>query len=85
MQGYPGLKNGTLTTRPRIPHGCPSHGIALVNNEKELWLSDGINDYIHIFDNTVMPPHEIDAFKTNGGAYWITLGLDGKLRVLVLG
>jgi DNA-binding beta-propeller fold protein YncE len=67
------------TPRPRIPHACPSHGIALVNDEKEVWLDDGLNNVIHIFDNTQMPPKEIDTIKTTGGCYWITMSLDGKL------
>ena len=57
--GFPWRERWNATPRPRIPHGCPSHGIALTNDEKEVWLADGINDYIHIFDNTVMPPRQI--------------------------
>ena len=55
--------------RPRIPHGCPSHGIALTNDEREVWIVDGINNYIHIFDNTVMPPKQVDSIKTTAGPY----------------
>jgi len=85
VQGFPWREKWNATPRPRIPHGCPSHGIALTNDEKELWLADGINDYIHIFDNTVMPPKQIESFKTTGGAYWITLSLDGNLAYLSSG
>jgi hypothetical protein len=28
----------TLAKNIKIPHGCPSHGIALVNDEKEVWI-----------------------------------------------
>jgi hypothetical protein len=63
----------------RIPHGCPSHGIALTNDEREVCVVDGINNYIHIFDNTKTPPRQIDSIKTSAGPYWITVGLDGKL------
>ena len=66
------------TPKPRIPHGCPSHGIALVNNEKEIWVADGINDLIHIFDNTKETPVEIATIKPTHGVYWMTIGLDGK-------
>jgi len=75
--GWPERWN--ITPRPRIPHGCPSHGIALTNDEREVWVVDGINDYIHIFDNTKMPPRQIDSIKTSAGPYWITVGLDGRL------
>ena len=34
-------------------HGCPSHGIGLTPDERELWLCDGHNNAVHVFDNTV--------------------------------
>jgi DNA-binding beta-propeller fold protein YncE len=40
-------------------HGCPSHGIGLTPDEKELWLADGANETVHIFDATVMPPRQM--------------------------
>jgi hypothetical protein len=64
--------------RPSIPHACPSHGIALVNDETEIWLADGIFNKIHIFSNTENP-QEIDTIDTTAGPYWMTVGLDGKL------
>ena len=79
VQGTNWRERWTATPRPRIPHGCPSHGIALTNDEKEVWLADGMNDQIVIFDNTVMPPKQIATIKTTAGPYWITVGLDGKL------
>lgn len=85
VQGFGWPANWNVTPRPRIPHGCPSHGIALLDNEKEVWLSDGLNNMIHIFDNTQMPPREVASFKTNGGAYWITPAIDGKLAYLSSG
>ncbi len=75
VQGFPWRKLWFATPRPRIPHGCPSHGIALTNDERELWLADGIHNYIHIFDNTLMPPKQIASIKTTAGPYWITVGL----------
>jgi DNA-binding beta-propeller fold protein YncE len=85
VQGFPWRERWFGTPRPRIPHGCPSHGIALTNDEKEVWLADGMNDYIHIFDNTVMPPKQIESIKTTAGPYWITVGLDGKLAYVSSG
>lgn len=79
VEGFPWREKWNVTPRPRVPHGCPSHGIALTNDEKELWLADGLNNYIHIFDNTVMPPKQIASIKTSAGPYWIMMGLDGKL------
>lgn len=61
-------------------HGTPSHGIALTPDEKELWLPDSANDYLHVFDATVMPPKQKIGMsvKLRSKAYWITMGLDGK-------
>jgi DNA-binding beta-propeller fold protein YncE len=85
VQGFGWPEKWNITPRPRIPHGCPSHGIALTPDEKEIWLSDGINNYIHVFDNTKTPPKQIDSIKTTAGPYWITIGLDGKLAYVSSG
>jgi DNA-binding beta-propeller fold protein YncE len=85
VQGFGWPQNWKVSPRPRIPHGCPSHGIALTPDEKEVWIVDGINNYIHIFDNTVMPPRQMDSIKTTAGPYWITIGLDGKLAYISSG
>jgi DNA-binding beta-propeller fold protein YncE len=59
-------------------HGCPSHGIALSPDEKELWLADGANNYVHVFDNTVMPPKQIADVKTSDMPGWIFMTIGGK-------
>jgi DNA-binding beta-propeller fold protein YncE len=64
--------------RPRIPHGCPSHGIAITPDGKEVWLADGVFKKIHIFSNDDNPK-EIATIDTPDGVYWMTFGLDGKL------
>lgn len=85
VQGFPWREQWFATPPPKIPHACPSHGIALTNDEKEVWLADGIHNYIHIFDNTVMPPKQITSVKTTAGPYWITMGLGGKLAYISSG
>jgi DNA-binding beta-propeller fold protein YncE len=85
VEGVGWREKWNMSPRPRIPHGSPSHGIALTTDEKELWLADGINDYIHIFDNTVMPPKQIASIKTTAGPYWITVGLDGRFAYVSSG
>lgn len=85
VQGFGWPQKWQASPRPRIPHGCPSHGIALTPDEKEVWIADGINDYIHIFDNTKMPPRQVDSIKTTAGPYWITVGLDGKFAYISSG
>jgi DNA-binding beta-propeller fold protein YncE len=59
-------------------HGCPSHGIGLTPDEKELWLADGANSKLHIFDATVMPPKQMATISVRDQPGWITFSLDGR-------
>jgi len=59
-------------------HGCPSHGIGLTPDEKEVWLCDAFNQRMHIFDNTVMPPKQMASVELRDQPGWITFSLDGK-------
>lgn len=59
-------------------HGCPSHGIGLTPDEKEVWLCDAFNQRVHIFDNTVMPPKQKESVALRDQPGWITFSLDGK-------
>ena len=60
-------------------HGCPSHGIAMTPDEKELWVTDGHNESLHIFDATKMPPVQVQSIKLREQPGWITFSLDGKI------
>lgn len=62
---------------PTKRHGCPSHGIALTPDEKELWLADSANSSIHIFDATVVPPKQKTSIKLRDQPGWITFSIDG--------
>ena len=64
-------------SRPHIPHGTPSHGIAITPDGKEIWLDDGMFDKIHIFSNTAHP-QEIATINLTQPPCWMTFGLDGK-------
>ena len=59
-------------------HGCPSHGIALTPDEKELWLADGHNSAVHVFDMTAAPPKQIATIKVRDQPGWITFSMDGR-------
>ena len=59
-------------------HGCPSHGIGLTPDEKELWVTDAHNSRLHIFDNTVMPPKQKDSIALHDQPGWITFTIDGR-------
>jgi len=59
-------------------HGCPSHGVGLTPDEREIWVTDGANDRIHIFDATVMPPKQVMNIKLRDMPGWITFSIDGR-------
>jgi hypothetical protein len=59
-------------------HGCPSHGIGLTPDERELWVCDGHNKAVHIFDNTVMPPKQMTTITVRDQPGWITFSIDGR-------
>ena len=59
-------------------HGCPSHGIGLTPDEKEVWVCDAHNRQVHIFDNTVSPPKQVASVKLREEPGWITFSLDGR-------
>ena len=80
------LETGKLLARVEVPdfkkgavkrHGCPCHGVGLTPDEKELWLCDGANQSVHIFDNTVQPPKYVSTIKVFDDPGWITFSLDG--------
>ena len=71
VQGYP--------KGPVKRHGCPSHGIALTPDERELWLADCANDAIHVFDSTVMPPKQMTTIKARDCVGWVSFSMDGKV------
>jgi DNA-binding beta-propeller fold protein YncE len=64
---------------PLKRHGCPSHGIGLTPDEKEVWVVDAFNQKVHVFDNTVEPPKQRESIAVREEPGWITFSLDGKL------
>lgn len=59
-------------------HGCPSHGIAMTPDEKEIWVADCANNAIHVFDSTAMPPKLLTNIKMRDCVGWISFSMDGK-------
>jgi DNA-binding beta-propeller fold protein YncE len=81
------LKTGKMLHRVEVSgfakgpvkrHGCPSHGIGLTPDERELWLSDGANSAVHIFDARAMPPRQVATVTLRDQPGWITFSLDGR-------
>jgi DNA-binding beta-propeller fold protein YncE len=58
-------------------HGCPSHGIGLTPDEREIWVVDAANQAVHIFDNTSEPPSQRETIKLREQPGWVTFSLDG--------
>jgi DNA-binding beta-propeller fold protein YncE len=68
-----GFKQG-----PVKRHGCPSHGIALSPDEKEIWLADAFNQYLHVFSNDGKSMAQINDIRLSDQPGWITFSIDGK-------
>lgn len=60
-------------------HGCPSHGIALSPDEKELWIADGHNSRLHIFDLTDGLVRQRQSIPMRDQPGWITFSIDGTI------
>ena len=58
-------------------HGNPSHGIGLTPDEKELWLADGHNMRVHVF-NALMPYQQLTTIPVQDMPGWITFSIDGN-------
>ncbi|MFN0123445.1 MAG: YncE family protein [Blastocatellia bacterium] len=68
-----GFKQGPIKR-----HGCPSHGIGMTPDEKEIWVCDAYNQQLHIFDATVMPPKQVASIEVNDQPGWVTFSIDGR-------
>ncbi|MFN7999266.1 MAG: hypothetical protein U0Q18_36945 [Bryobacteraceae bacterium] len=92
VNGLPGFEVGDIRTGRKLyrvevqgykpgplkRHGCPSHGIALTPDERELWVVDGANNAVHIFDATVMPPKQGPTIQLRDFPGWISFSIDGR-------
>ncbi|HMF72357.1 MAG TPA: hypothetical protein VK616_12845, partial [Flavitalea sp.] len=58
-------------------HGNPSHGIGLTPDEKELWVCDGHNMRMHVF-NATAPYQQLTTIPVQDMPGWITFSLDGR-------
>ncbi len=81
------LKTGAILHRVEVQrveagkvakHGCPCHGIGLTPDEKEIWLTDAHNKRLHLFDNTVSPPKQLQSLDLRDEPGWVTFSIDGK-------
>jgi DNA-binding beta-propeller fold protein YncE len=70
-------------------HGCPSHGVGLTPDEKEVWVVDGHNQRVHVFDarplERNLPPKQVASLPLREQPGWVTFSLDGKRAYLSTG
>ena len=92
VNGLLGFEIGDLTTGKKLHrvevagfkqgparrHGCPSHGVGLTPDEKEVWVCDAHNGRLHVFNATVMPPKQIASIKLREEPGWVTFSIDGR-------
>ena len=57
---------------------CPSHGLGLTPDERELWLADGVDNRLHVFDATTYPPVATTTIEVRAQPRWVTFGIDGR-------
>jgi DNA-binding beta-propeller fold protein YncE len=93
VNGLLGFEIGDLTTGKKLHrvevtdvprgqplrHGCPAHGIAMSPDERQIWVADGFNSTVHVFDATVMPPSPITSIALRGQPGWVTFSIDGSI------
>lgn len=91
VNGLLGFEVGDLTTGKKLHrvevqgftggmvkrHGCPSHGVGLTPDEKEVWVADGHNQRVHYFDATVTPPKQLGSIALRDDPGWVTFSIDG--------
>ena len=93
VNGLLGFEVGDLETGKRIHrvevadvprgkpkrHGCPSHGIGLTPDETQVWVCDGFNSRLHVFDVMTEPPKQIDSIALREQPGWVTFTIAGDL------
>ena len=57
---------------------CPSHGIAFTPDERELWVADGVQNRLQVFDASVYPPVARTAVDLPAQPRWIAFSIDGR-------
>jgi DNA-binding beta-propeller fold protein YncE len=77
-----GEKLGSITVLgwdkgPVRRHGNPSHGIGLTPDENEVWVCDGHNMRLHVFDAN--PPYQqLTTIALDDMPGWVTFTMDGR-------
>ena len=84
------LRTGRVLHRVEVPgfrqgpvkrHGCPSHGVGLTPDESEVWVCDGANSRVHVFDATASPPRLTHSIAVRDQPGWVTFTMDGRYAI----
>ncbi len=59
-------------------HGCPSHGIGMPPDGREVWVCDAFNQRLHLFTSDD-DPKSLGSIQLRDEPGWIKFSLDGKL------
>lgn len=81
------LKSGKVVARYEVAgfekgkvarHGCPSHGIGLTPDEREVWLCDGFNRRLHIFELDGGLARQVASVSLREEPGWVSFSIDGR-------
>ena len=84
------LETGQVLRRVEVPgfekgpvkrHGCPSHGVGLTPDESEIWVCDGANSRVHVFDAGAEAPRLTHSLALRDQPGWVTFTLDGRWAI----
>jgi DNA-binding beta-propeller fold protein YncE len=83
VYGYAGFQMGDVTTGrviasvPFVGGGTGGHGIACTPDEREVWVDDGSQPYVHVF--TMMgTPRQTRLVRVSNVPHWLTFSVDGR-------
>jgi DNA-binding beta-propeller fold protein YncE len=80
------LRTGAKLHRVEVPggkggggkHGCPSHGVGLTPDEREVWVTDSPGKAMQVFDATASPPKYVSEIPLEFEPGWINFSIDGR-------
>jgi DNA-binding beta-propeller fold protein YncE len=71
--------------RAAADYECPSHGIAFTPDQRELWVADGVQNRLQVFDASVYPPVARTTVDLPAQPRWIAFSIDGRYAYVSTG
>ena len=81
------LESGKLVKRVEVAgfkkgpvkrHGCPSHGIGMTPDGKQIWLCDAFNQRLHVYELEGDEPKLVESLQTRDEPGWVSFSIDGS-------